>query len=84
MLEVGFTQSWPDLVRIAIRWPEKTAEVRLVLIAKLTEKPTYLNPNNQLVNVTGKPSAQEPLPDTLAIHVVIYIFFSLMKLYLYF
>ena len=50
VLKVGFTQSWPDLVRIAIRWPEKTAEVRLVLIAKLTEKPTYSNPIQNMTN----------------------------------
>lgn len=50
-LEVGFTQSWPGLVDVARQWFEKTAEVRLVLIAKLTEKPTY---SNSIRNMTNK------------------------------
>lgn len=33
VLEVGFSQSWADLIRIATRWLEKTGEVRIVLIA---------------------------------------------------
>ena len=35
-------------------------------------------------NVSGMPSGQEPLPDTLAIHIVIYIFTSSIKLPFYF
>ena len=35
-------------------------------------------------NVAGRPSGQEPLPDTLAIHIIIYIFSSPTKLHFYF
>lgn len=50
-LEVRFTQkSWPGLVDVARQWLEKTAEVRLVLIAKLTEKSTYSNPIRNMTN----------------------------------
>lgn len=50
VLEVGFTQNWDDLVKIARRWIEKTAEVNMVLIAKLTENPKYLNPLRNTTN----------------------------------
>lgn len=55
VLEVGFSQSWADLIRIATRWLEKTGEVRLVLIAKLTEKPTYSNPIRNMTNKELQP-----------------------------
>lgn len=55
VLEVGFSQSWADVVRIATRWLEKTDEVKLVLIAKLTEKPTYSNPIRNMTNKELQP-----------------------------
>ena len=55
VLEVGFSQSWAELIRIATRWLEKTGEVRLVLIAKLTEKPTYSKPIRSMTNKELQP-----------------------------
>lgn len=55
VLEFGFSQSWADLTRIATRWLEKTGEVRLVLIAKLTDGPTYSNPIRNMTNEELQP-----------------------------